>query len=358
MKATLQTDFAGISMQNPFLLASAPPATNPDIIARSFEMGWGGAIIKTVQYTPRWIKRNVNPRIRAIKEEGRITGFTNFEIGSPYTLDKWAEGIRWLKRNYPENPVFCSLLHTDVLNESEWREVTRIFDQAGADGFELNLSCSHGQAESGCGAILGADAEKIKMVTSWVRQETEKPVMPKLTALTVDFPGKGLAAKEAGADAVAAINTLSSLPGIDIRTFAPFNTVDKMSAFQGLSGKAIKPIALRCVAQLAQATDLPISATGGIYNWNDAVEFILVGARSLQVCSAVMEHGYGVIKEMKSGLLGYMEEMGFETLSDFCGKSLPYITKQIDLSRNYKLTSKVNAQKCVGCGKMRGKLQR
>ncbi len=351
MSNLLKTNFAGVDLPNPFVLASAPPATNPEIIARSFDRGWGGAIIKTVQYTPRWTKINVTPRIRAVKDKGKILGFTNFEIGSPKTLDQWAEGIRWLKERFPDHAVFGSLMHTDVLNEHEWREVTRIFDQAGVDGFELNLSCSHGQAESGNGAALGANADMVKMVTSWVREETKKPVMPKLTALTFDVPGKGLAAKEAGADALAAINTLSSLPGIDIDTFAPYSTVNGQSAFQGLSGRAIRPIALRCVAQLAAATGLPISATGGAYTWRDAVEFILAGASTIQVCSAVMEYGYGIIDSLKEGLVDYMETKGFKSIDDFCGKALPNITKQIELSRDVRLAAKVDAERCVGCGR-------
>jgi dihydropyrimidine dehydrogenase (NAD+) subunit PreA len=350
MNTTLQTDFAGVPMLNPFLLASAPPASSPEKIARSFDAGWGGAVIKTMQYTPRWIKQNVNPRITAIKENGQTLGFTNFEIGSNKTLEQWAEGIRWLKKNYPDHALFCSLLHTDVLNENEWREITRMFDQAGADGFELNLSCSHGQAESGCGAVLGTDPEKIKMVISWVREETRKPVMPKLTALTMDIQGKGLAAKEAGADAITAINTIRCLPGIDLKTFIPYNTVDGKSALQGLSGKAIKPIALMSVSQLAPI-DLPISATGGIYTWKDAVEFILAGATTLQVCSAVMQYGYGIVHDLKQGLLTYMDKMGFQTLDEFCGKALPHIVKQIELSRDYKLYGSVNKENCVACGR-------
>lgn len=351
MSATLQTEFAGIPLENPFILASAPPSTCPEGIARAFEAGWGGAVIKTVQYTPRAIKRNVTPRIRAVKLGGKITGFTNFEIGSPKTLDDWAEGIRWLKERFPERAVFASLMHTDVLIEEEWREVTRIFDQAGADGFELNLSCSHGQAESGCGAALGGNAEMVEKIVSWICEETDKPVCPKLTALTSDVPGKGLAAKRGGAVAIAAINTLSSLPGVDLDTFVPYNSVANRSAFQGMSGRVLKPIALRCVAQLAQATGLPISATGGIYTWQDAAEFILLGARSLQVCSAVMEQGYGVVASMKTGLLRYMEEKGFSTISDFCGLALPNIGKQNELSRELHGKARVLEETCVGCGK-------
>lgn len=351
MTATLQTDFVGIKMPNPFMLASAPPSTSAEQIARSFERGWGGAVIKTVQYSPRWIKQNVNPRIHAIKNKSQIMGFTNFEIGSQKTLDEWAHSISWLKQRFPEHGVLASLMHTDVLKEEEWRETTRILDDAGADGFELNLSCSHGQAESGCGAMLGADEEKIRMVVSWVREETLKPVIPKLTALTMNVQAKGLAAKAGGADAITAINTIRSIPGVDLKTFVPYNIVDGRSAPQGLSGKAIKPIALGCVMQLAMATKLPISATGGVYNWRDAAEFISLGAQTIQVCSAVMENGYGIIDGLTAGLLNYMETMSFECVDSFRGKALPHIAKQIDLSREYKIRADVDDKKCIGCGK-------
>jgi dihydropyrimidine dehydrogenase (NAD+) subunit PreA len=191
----------------------------------------------------------------------------------------------------------------------------------------------------------------IKMVTGWVVSQTAKPVIPKLTALTVDLPTRGRAAKEAGAKAISAINTLSSLPGIDLDTFQPVNAVEGMSAFQGASGRMIRPIALRCVAELAAATQLPISATGGCYTWEDAAQFILAGAQTVQVCSAVMEFGYGIIDQLNSGLLKYMEEKGFESIEAFRGKTLPYITRQINLSRDYKLRAKVTQETCIGCGR-------
>ncbi len=351
MPATLNVNFAGIPMENPFMLASAPPSTNPEGIARAFEAGWGGAVTKSVQYTPRAIKRNVTPRIQAVKLGKKITGFTNSEIGSPKPIDQWAEGIHWLKERFPEKAVFASLMHTDVLIEAEWRNVTRIFDQAGVDGFELNLSCSHGQAESGCGAALGGNAEMVEKIVSWITEETKKPVFPKLTALTSDVPGKGLAAKRGGAAAIAAINTLSSLPGVDLDTFVPYNSVQGKTAFQGMSGRSLKPIALRCVAQLAQATALPISATGGIYTWQDAAEFILLGASTLQVCSAIMENGYGIIDGLSDGLLSYMESKGFSSISDFCGLALPNLAMQNHLSRQAKCVACVDASQCIGCGK-------
>lgn len=298
MAPTLKVNFAGVSMPNPFMLSSAPPTTNVEMVARCFEAGWGGAVLKTLAYTLSQAQ-NVNPRITAVKSaDGDIVGFTNFELGSPKPIEKWAEDTRWLKERFPEHGVWVSLLHTEGLVEEQWREVTRMFDQAGADGFELNFSCSHGMAESGGGATVGCNEEAIKMVTTWVREETKKPVMPKLPRIVQDIPGKARAAEAAGADAIASINTLNSLPGIDIHTFVPYPSVDGRSAFQGLSGAAVKPVALRTVAQIAKAVNIPVSGIGGIYNWRDAVEFILAGASSLQVCSAVMHHGYRIINDM------------------------------------------------------------
>ncbi len=351
MSATLKTNFAGIEMDSPFILASAPPTTNFDQIARAFEAGWGGAVLKTAQYSPRFIKRNVTPRIRAVKHDGKISAFTNFEIGSPKTIEEFVNGIRWLKKRFPEKAVISSIIHSDELHEHEWKELTTAFDQAGADAFELNLSCSHGQAESSGGAAIGADDKMIEMVVRWVTSTTDKPVMPKLTALTSDLPSKGIAAKRAGAKALVAINTICSLPGIDLKTLIPFNSVNGKSAFQGMSGRPLKPIALRSVAQLAMATGLPISATGGIYDWQDCAEFIAVGAKTLQVCSAVMENGYGIVKKMSSGLTEYMDSMGFECTDDFCGKALENIVRHNQLERAFRVIAEADSLKCVGCGK-------
>lgn len=351
MSPTLKVEFAGVSMPNPFMLSSAPPTTNVEMVARCFEAGWGGAVLKTLAYTLSQAQ-NVNPRITAVKSADRdIIGFTNFELGSPKAIEKWAKDTRWLKNHFPEHGVWVSLLHTEGLVESQWREVTQMFDEAGADGFELNFSCSHGMAESGGGAAIGGSEELIKMVTTWVREETKKPVMTKIPAIVQDIPGKARAAESAGADAIATINTLNSLPGIDLDTFVPYPNVDGKSAFQGLSGAAIKPIALRTVAQIAGAVNIPVSGIGGIYNWKDAAEFIAAGASSLQVCSAVMHHGYRIINDMTAGLLNYMEEKGFETIYDFCGKALPNIHRHNDLSRSYKLYSYPDPDKCIGCGR-------
>lgn len=349
MLPTLQVDFAGVKMPNPFMLASAPPTTTTEMVDECFRQGWGGAVLKTLTYQVK-LSSNVTPRISAYKNGDAILGFTNCELGTPHTIQEWAEDTRKLKDKWPDRGIFVSLLHTEGLVEEQWREVARMFTEAGADGFELNFSCSHGMAESGGGATIGSSEELIKKVTSWVVEETAKPVMTKLPAMVTDLPGKARAAESAGAMAIATINTLNSLPGIDIRKFVPLTTVDGKAAFQGLSGRAVKPVALRSVAQISQAVNIPVSGIGGIYSWQDAVEFILVGAKSLQVCSSVMEYGYRIIEDLCSGLLNYMQEMGFSTINDFSGLALQNIRRHNDLSREYRVVAQPG-ENCIGCGR-------
>ncbi|MGI6423658.1 MAG: NAD-dependent dihydropyrimidine dehydrogenase subunit PreA [Tepidanaerobacteraceae bacterium] len=350
MSVSLQVDFAGMRFKNPFMLSSAPPTTDGEMIQRAFEQGWGGAVIKTLAYDIRQAQ-NVNPRIQALKLDNEIIGFTNFELGSPRTIETWLEEIVQIKKNYPDNILLASLLHTEGLVKEQWSEVSRKCAQAGVDGFELNFSCSHGMAESGGGAVIGSNPDLIRQVVGWVREAVDLPIMVKFPAMVDNLPQKVRIAKEVGADAASVINTLNSIPSIDIYNFVPNPAVDGKSAFMGMSGSTIRPIALRCVAQIAGNVDIPVSGMGGIDNWINAVEFILVGASNLQVCSAVMQHGYRIIDDLKMGLINYMEEMGFKTINDFCGLALQNIKRHNDLSRTYKLTSHVNEEKCIGCGK-------
>ena len=349
MTSLLEIDFAGIKFKNPFMLSSAPPTTNGEMIERAFEEGWGGAVIKTMAYDLSQTQ-NVNPRMHSIKRDGVIHGFANFELGSPRLIETWLEDIRRIKKNYPDNVLLASLLHTEGLIKEQWTAVAKNCTDAGVDGFELNFSCSHGMAESGGGATIGGSDELIKKVVGWVREATELPIMTKIPAMVSDLPGKAAAAKDSGASAVSTINTLNCISDIDIYSFVPYPNVGGKSAYCGVSGPIIKPIGLRCVAQIASAVEMPISASGGVSNWEDAVQYILVGATTIQVCSAVMQYGYRIINDLKQGLTDYMERMNFRSINEFRGLALRNITKHNNLSRDYKVVSSVDKEKCVGCG--------
>jgi dihydropyrimidine dehydrogenase (NAD+) subunit PreA len=319
------------------------------MIKRAFEEGWGGAIIKTLAYDIKQTQ-NVSPRIHSVKQDGRIAGLSNIELGSMIPIDIWLKDIVRLKKDFPRNVIFASLLHTEGLVESQWIEVAKKFQDAGVDGLELNLSCSHGMAESGGGAIIGRDIDLIRRLLGSLRKETYLPIMVKLPAIVENLPHKAVVAQESGANSISAINSIRSLGEIDIYNFVPFPQVNGRSAYSGLSGPAIKHIGLGCVAQIAREVKIPISGIGGITSWEDAVQYLLVGASTVQVCSAVMQYGYRIIRDLKQGLQDYLEKMGFDKIEDLVGLALPNIKRHNELSRAYRVVARVHSDYCIGCG--------
>ncbi len=349
MSVTLEIDFAGVHLPNPFILSSAPPTTTPEMIERAFELGWGGAVIKTLAFDISLVQ-NVEPRIYGVKVDGQLIGFSNLELGSARLVDVWVKDIKYLKKKFPENALFVSMLHAEGLIKNQWVEVANKCAEAGVDGLELNFSCSHGMAEGGGGAVVGGNVQLIQQVISWVKEATDIPIMVKLPAIVENLPHKAQVAKESGAGAISAINTLNCLPEVDIYTFIPYPQVDGKSAFGGLSGPAIKPVGLYCVAQIAQKVDIPISGIGGITTWEDAAQYFLVGATSVQLCSSVMRYGYRIIEDLTQGLQNYMHEMSFQSITDFSGLALPNIVKHKQLNRDYKLVCRIDLDKCTLCG--------
>jgi dihydropyrimidine dehydrogenase (NAD+) subunit PreA len=177
------------------------------------------------------------------------------------------------------------------------------------------------------------------------------PVIVKLTPNISDITRPALAAKEGGANAVSLINTIQSIVGVDIDNFVPYPVVDGKSTNGGYCGPAVKPIALNMTKNVAQHPNvqLPISGIGGIETWRDAVEFILLGASNVQVCTAVMHYGFGIIREMKRGLEDYMDQKGFQTIDQMVGRALPNVLHWEDLNLKYKVVANINEDKCIGC---------
>jgi dihydropyrimidine dehydrogenase (NAD+) subunit PreA len=125
------------------------------------------------------------------------------------------------------------------------------------------------------------------------------------------------------------------------------------STYGGYCGPAVKPIALKMLASLSVNKDtnkVPISGIGGIGTWRDAVEFMLLGATNIQVCTAAMKHGFRIVEDMIDGLNNWMDEKGFKTTTDFIGKSVPFVTKWENLDLNYHIVANINQEKCIGCG--------
>ena len=161
----------------------------------------------------------------------------------------------------------------------------------------------------------------------------------------------GRAAQKGGGDAVSLINTINSVMGVDVDTMIPYPNVNGMAAHGGYCGTAVKPIALNMVSELARDPEfnIPISGIGGINTWRDAVEFMLLGAGNVQVCTAVMHYGYRIVEDMIDGLNNYLDDKGFASVNDIVGKSVSRVTDWGNLDLNYEVIAHVNADKCIRC---------
>ena len=343
----LTSNTAGIISPNPFWLASAPPANSGAQIMRAFDAGWGGAVWKTLG-TPI---QNVSSRFGAIGWKGNNgVGFNNIELITDRPLDVNFREIAEVKSRYPKHAVIVSLM---VETKEEWKEIIQRSIDAGADGLELNFGCPHGMCERGMGSAVGQEPAVNERITSWAKEYSTIPVLVKLTPNVGDIVPHGLAAKAGGADGVSLINTIKSIIGVDLDTLVPRPVVGGLSTNGGYCGAAVRPIALHMVAALARDPRfrLPISGIGGVTNWRDAAEFILLGSSSVQVCTEVMLRGYRIVEDMIEGLNSYMRDHGFANLDAMVGRSVPAYSEWGNLDLNYETIARIDASACIGCNR-------
>jgi dihydropyrimidine dehydrogenase (NAD+) subunit PreA len=346
--ADISANFLGIKSPNPYWLASAPPTDKAYNVLRAFEAGWGGVVWKTLGSQVK----NVSSRYSAVHFNGaRVMGFNNIELISDRPLDLNLKEIKECLKEFPDRAMVVSLM-ADNTRES-WHELIKKVEDTGAHGLELNFGCPHGMTERGMGAAVGQDPEIAKMVVEWVMEAANIPVITKLTPNVHSVVPTAQAAVEAGSNALSLINTIQSITGIDLDTFVPNPYVAGKSVYGGYCGPAVKPIALKFLASLSHdctTTKVPISGIGGISTWKDAVEFMLLGSTTVQVCTAAMKHGFRIIEDLCEGLNNYMDEKGFKTIYDFIGKSIPTLTHWEDLDINYHHVANIDQNKCIHCG--------
>ncbi len=344
----LSIEFCGVRAPNPFWLASGPPTNSEYQVRRAFDAGWGGVVWKTLAHEPIV---NVTSRYGGLDYDGRkLVGFNNIELITDRTLEVNLKEIASVKKAYPKHALFVSLMVDST--KQAWHDITRQTQDAGADGIELNFGCPHGMSERGMGSAVGQVPEYTCMITEWVKEAASIPVMVKLTPNVGDIGSIGAAAVRGGADALSLINTINSIMGVDLDTLAPKPAVRGEGTHGGYCGPAVKPIALQMVATLAHNRNIkvPISGIGGIQTWQDAAEFLLLGANSVQVCTAAMHYGFRIVDTLTSGLEGWMRSKGFERLSDVIGKSVPRLKTWGDLDLNFKIVAEIDQHKCIHCG--------
>ena len=334
---TLATTVDGLQLANPFIIGSGPPGTNSKVIQRAFKEGWGAVIAKTVSLDASKVV-NVGPRYaKLMADDGKeVIGWENIELISDRKFEIWLDEFKALKDTNPDGVLIASIM--EEYSKDAWCEIVERCQDAGVDAFELNFSCPHGLPERKMGAAMGQNPEILEEVCGWVMSVAKIPVWAKMTPNVTHIEEPTAAALRAGCHGVSAINTIRSVMGVNLETLRPEPTVEGYTTPGGYSSKAVKPIALRMVMEIAQLIkkEFPgrsLSGLGGVENGSDAAQFILLGSNTVQVCTGVMKFGYPMVKQLCDELLEFMDRKGFETLDDFRGHSLQYFTTHAELVR-------------------------
>ncbi|MBS0195636.1 MAG: NAD-dependent dihydropyrimidine dehydrogenase subunit PreA [Planctomycetes bacterium] len=333
--ADLRVTVDGLTLPNPFVIGSGPPGTNANVINKAFKEGWGAVIAKTVSLDASKVV-NVAPRYARMRvgPEKEIVGWQNIELISDRPFATWIDEFKQVKDKYPQGCLIASIM--EEYRKDSWVEIVERCQEAGVDAFELNFSCPHGLPERKMGAAMGQCPEILEEVCGWVNAAAKVPVWAKMTPNITHIEDPARAALRAGCEGIAAINTILCIMGVDLNTLRPEPTVEGYSTPGGYSCRAVRPVALRMVMECARMmrTEFPgrsLSGIGGVESGEDAAQFILLGADTVQVCTGVMIHGYELVKKLCEGLNAFMDKHGFKTIAEFKGHSLQYITTHADL---------------------------
>lgn len=344
----LSIDFLGVHFDNPFCLASSPVGNCYEMCRKAYQAGWGGVYFKSVA-PASFVINEVSPRFDTLKKEGTdFVGFKNMEQTSERPFEDSMADMARLKKEFPNKVLIASIMGP---TEADWTELARRATATGADMLELNFSCPQ-MTTHAMGSDVGTNPELCEKYVAAAKRGTDLPIVAKMTPNITDMVPSAEAALRGGAAGISAINTVKSIANLDLQNLVGMPMIDGKSSVSGYSGKAVKPIALRFVNELyKRIPGVQISGIGGIETWEDAAEFILLGARNLQVCTAIMEYGYRIIDDLTSGLAYYMEERGVDHLEDLVGLASENMLPAEELDRSYKVYPAFDMDKCVGCGR-------
>ena len=348
VKKDLSVEFLGVHFENPFCLSSSPVGNCYEMCAKAYDEGWAGVVFKTIG-PGDFLIDEVSHRFDALTKEGTpFVGFKNMEQIAEHPLEQNLEDLRKLKAAYPNKVLIASIMGP---TEKDWEELARLVTEAGADMIEMNLSCPQ-MTTHAMGSDVGTNAELCKSFCAAVKRGSKLPMMAKMTPNITDMVPVAKACLEGGADGIAAINTIKSVCNVDLNRKIGMPIVNGKSSISGYSGKAVKPVALRFVQQLRDGIPgVEISGIGGIETWEDAAEFLLLGATTLQVTTSIMQYGYRIVEDMKNGLEHYMEEQGVDSLMDLIGVANANIIPAENLDRDYVLYPEFDTEKCLGCAR-------
>jgi len=302
MQPDLTTEIAGLKLRNPTMLSAGILGMTGKSLRAAWEAGAGAVVTKSLGIEPRMGYKN--PAIVDVD-----CGFIN-AMGLPNP------GVHEFLKELSDASIGGDIMVVGSVygaNAREFAEAAQVLAQGNIRAVELNVSCPH---TKGIGAEVGQDPALVEEIVRTVKASIQLPVFVKLTPNVTSIVDLALAAERGGADAVVAINTLRAM-AIDIETGYPV-LANKVG---GLSGPAIKPVAVRCVYDISREVDIPVIGCGGVTDWRDAVEFLLAGAKAVQIGTAIAYHGLDVFREVSDGILKYLAEKGYRGVEEIIGLS-------------------------------------
>jgi dihydroorotate dehydrogenase (NAD+) catalytic subunit len=300
VKPSLSTSIGSIQIERPTMLASGILGISLDVFNRIYKAGAGAVVTKSLSKEP-W-EGYPNPTLFSVKGGGWLNAIGLSNPGAPYFA-------KMISQNKTV-PIIVSLVGS-IPNDFTF--MIKQFESCKVLAFELNLSCPHVEK---VGLEVGDDPELVKKIIKKIKSVTKIPIIAKVGLGTTHYLDTVSAAKESGADAITAINTLRAM-AIDVEIERPILS----NKIGGLSGTPIKPVAVRCVYEISTKYDIPVIGCGGISSWEDAVEFILAGASAVQLGSVVGDNWLDVFGEINNGIIKYMEKKGFSKIGEMVGRA-------------------------------------
>jgi dihydroorotate dehydrogenase (NAD+) catalytic subunit len=300
---TLSINIAGMELRNPTMLASGFLGISQAIFNRLYNADVGAIVSKSISSKP--IEGYRNPTVVCL-EGGSFLNAVG--LANP--------GADVFSREIASNPYVPIIVSLVGSSHDDFPPMINKFDDLNILGYEINLSCPH---VAKMGMEVGDDPDMVTKVVKTVKSHTLKPVVVKVGLGNVDLLDIARAANDAGANAITAINTIRAMT-INIESGIPVLS----NKIGGLSGKSVKPVAIRCVYEISKNVALPVIGCGGIFSWEDAVEFMLAGASAIQLGSVIGYEGFGAFQRICLGLKRYLDRKGMKNLTELVGLAHKY----------------------------------
>jgi dihydropyrimidine dehydrogenase (NAD+) subunit PreA len=340
--ADLRVNYAGVEFKNPLVLASATPGWDGEGMRLAAEAGIGGVVPKTIGPQQDWAAHPCNGRLHLVRHGGKPIGMVNLELFTTKSREAWIEHDLTIAK---KGGAVMQISILAMPNPEETAELVEQIQNTGmADLLELNVSCP--MPASTVGMHIGKSAELTYKQAKAAKSAAKIPLTVKLTPNVADMVEIAQAVKEAGGDGVTISNSIRSFAGVDIETGLPL-----LRGYGGYTGPAIKPIIMRHLSEVARSVDIPISAIGGVMSYKEIVEYIMLGATTVQTCTAVMWNGYSIIPRLLKDLENWMDKKGYKSLDEIRGIALPHITTVEELAKMPAKYAGIDPETCTNCGK-------